>query len=136
MGRLVAAIAARDNRIAKLILGQAFAAATLECIFWTAAIEISRDVAMRFILAVRTLPLAVANAGPRDAFSTLATLEGLIWALLLAAILIVLIEGAFLVGAIAAIRPAVAHEEPANAHSRGPALERPFGATCRIRRTA
>lgn len=132
MHGLIAAIATRQQRVAELVLGQTFSAAALERVFRALTPRVLRRVAVELVLPVRTLLLAVANAGPRDAPATLRAFEGLLGTL--GSILGVGAKRALLVRAIAAVRPSVAHKEPADAYSAGSALEGPLRAARVVRR--
>lgn len=75
MRRLVASIAARDDRVAELVLGQAFAGSAWERVGRTSS-RLS-EIALLFVFTIGTLPLAIAQRRLRDAFSASMALEWL-----------------------------------------------------------
>lgn len=73
--RLVTSIATRNNRVAKLVLRQAFTGPTRESI--CRAFSRLTEVTVLFILAVGTLNFTIAKRGLWDAFSTSMAFERL-----------------------------------------------------------
>lgn len=118
MGRLVTSVPAGHDRVAVLVLRQALATPAHERVLRTLAAfpEIAPDL----VLALGALRFAVADSGPRDAAATLLAPERQ-----RRTVGDVGFERkvALLVGGVAAVGAAVAHEEPADADSARAALE-------------
>lgn len=108
---LVAAVPAGHHRIAEFVRRQALTVVTSERTLGT----FSSIVAADFVLAARTVAVAIAEARPRYADVAIVASERLQRAA---------VAGAFLVGTVGAIGAAVTDEEPADAAARRSALER------------
>lgn len=118
MWRLIAAILAGDDRIAVLVLGQAFATLAAESVRRTAIAALQLAIAAQLILAMRTLFASIAERRTGDATAAALTTERLRRTGLIEAGIV----GALLVGIIVAIGTSIAYEEPGNANATRAAL--------------
>lgn len=122
--RFVASIPAGHDRIAVLVLGQTLPAAAHERVL--RAFARLAEIAPNLVLAVRALGLSVADAGPRYAAAALFAPERQLRTggrpLLLGTVHLQR-EITLLIGRVATIRTAIAHEEPADADSTRAALK-------------